>query len=110
MLAGWPPKNWESCGISVVPCPEIQLANCMYDAASSWTTMNWEWKIAWKMPNAAATAASDHSTQRGVGCALPAPDVPQTAAPVTEGTRRQTYGTNAAVSASQRTTTGMGLK
>src|SRR6185437_14001876 len=110
MLAGWPPKYWESCGISVVPCPEIQFANCMYDPASSCGTMNWEWNAAWKAPNATEIPRSDQSTQRGVGCALPALAVPQSAAPVTDGMRRQTYGTSRTVSASQSTITGMGLK
>ena len=90
MLAGWPPKNWAFCGISVDPCAEIQLANCTYDAASYSTITNWEWKTAWKAPNATEIVTSDHSTQRGVGLARPCPAVPQLAAPVTEGIRRQT--------------------
>src|SRR5579859_5873385 len=110
MLAGWPPKYWEFSGMSDVPCPEIQFANCMYDAASSCTMTNCEWKIPWNTPNTTEIATSDHSTQRGVGLARPSADVPQAAAPVTEGMRRQTYGTISAVSASQSTMTGTGLK
>ena len=61
----------------------------MYDAASYWTITNCELKTAWKTPNATEIAASDHSAQRGVGLAQPWPTVPQPAAPVTEGIRRQ---------------------
>jgi hypothetical protein len=62
------------------------------------------------MPNATETATSDHIAQRGVGFAPPCPVVPQIAAPVTEGMRRQAKGTSSAVSASQSTITGTGLK
>src|SRR5580692_11165441 len=110
MLAGWPPKSWVLAGMTAVPCTEIHWANCMYAAASYSMITNCEWKAALKAPKATAIAISDQSTQRGVGFARPSSRVPQAAAPVTEGMRRQAYGTINAVSASQPAITGIGLK
>ena len=42
MPDAWP-KAAVSCGIGSDPCLEIQVANSMYDAASSCTITNWEW-------------------------------------------------------------------
>jgi hypothetical protein len=43
VIPGAFPKAAASCGIGSEPCAEIQVAKFMYDAASSWSTTNWEW-------------------------------------------------------------------